>query len=524
MAKRGERILAVSSAALTAVFAWMVLSVVPAFAESAQEILQRVRTAYAGLPSFSEAGILTEVTSEGGAEQRHEIRFELAVAGGEVWLTVPLDSEGGKERLGDQERAALAVPGLLADATWPGFRQASLEGQEPCGASACWVISLTEETKPGGEILRLWVDTETSYVWKTELRIPGEAARTLVVEHEPREFGPLTGDDLWATATAQEGQSTLEGFSEEITVGLSTATLWVVDHQGRPVNGLRPEDFRAVLAGREIPVAAVDWVSSRQTGQDGAGAAPAPGKLIVFLVQASPVNVFLSGQMRLRRQIRELLDTLAPEDRVAVLSFDSHLKLWQDFTLDRDAAHRALDRGMLFGGDSPVPPRLAEPGTLAAHFDLEQARAAASVGRALDLTGRALLPLHGEKVVVFLGYGMGESRRDDKEVLAAALASLQQARAPVFVLDIVQGSSHSLVSSLLKLAAHTGGTYAKTYFTPDLATRKLAGLFSGHYVLSFDSGTIQGGGTLQVTLKDSRRGTVLARSVSPVDPDASDGR
>ncbi|HYG61629.1 MAG TPA: hypothetical protein VEL74_03540 [Thermoanaerobaculia bacterium] len=464
---------------------------------TALEILQRVRTTYASLPSFREEGV---ITSTGGAGR--ELRFELGAADGKVSLSASGDFDYGEDGMDDEERTALAVPGLLAEAGWPGSRSATLERQEPCGTSNCWVIALTEtpeKAEEGGGVLRLWVDTATYYLWRTELRGPGEFARTLVVEHEPREFAPraAAGEDLWASAE---------------TAVLSKVTLRVTGADGQPVTGLKPQDFRAAVAGQELPVVSVDWVSSQPTGQD--GTAPGAGKLVIIFVQAHPQRTRLAGQMQLRQSTRELLGTLAPEDRVAVVSFDSHLKLRQDFTADREAVHQAIDRGMRFGGETPAPPGNAEPETLAAHLDFGQARAAASPEHALLVTGRALARLPGKKVVLFIGYGLGEHVERDRVAVESqmdeALLLLLQGQTSVFVLDVNQVDRHSMREGLVRLATNTGGTYASTRLSPHLAVRSLAGLVSGHYVLTFDGATIPlEGGTLQVTLRDPKRGKVF---------------
>jgi hypothetical protein len=47
--------------------------------------------------------------------------------------------------------------------------------------------------------------------------------------------------------------------------------------------------------------------------------------MVVFFVQADLNPTRISGQLRLRPHTRGLLDTLPSADRVAVVSYDSHL-------------------------------------------------------------------------------------------------------------------------------------------------------------------------------------------------------
>src|SRR6185295_8544517 len=112
------------------------------------------------------------------------------------------------------------------------------------------------------------------------------------------------------------------------------------------------------------------------------------------------------GHLKNLPYVKKLLAGLAPEDRVAVVSFDSHLKLWQDFTPDREAAHAAVDRAVRFGAEPPAVSPSAAP-SLAESFDVAQAAEIASPERALAATASALRPIGGEKVLVFLGWGLG---------------------------------------------------------------------------------------------------------------------
>jgi VWFA-related protein len=318
-----------------------------------------------------------------------------------------------------------------------------------------------------------------------------------------------------------------EGFGDSITVALDTLTVRVVDNAGRPIPDLGPEDFRVRVRGREIPVTAVDWVSSMTTTRLQAETLPLEetehtqvpdpaGKLVVFFVQADLNPTRISGQMRLRPYTRELLATLHPADRIAVVSYDSHLKLWLDFTGDHEAVHRAVDRAQLFAR----PPGIGaqEAPSLAAHFDPAEGRRVASPEKALEVTARALSRLPGEKTLVYLGWGLGRFGAGGVRMTPdykPAVRALNAARASVFVLDVTSADYHSLEVGLQSVAAATGGIYASTFRLPNVATDRIASAISGYYVLTFDRTALKeaGEGRLEVRLR-GRRGEVLARSIS----------
>src|SRR5437868_12418496 len=90
-----------------------------------------------------------------------------------------------------------------------------------------------------------------------------------------------------------------------------------------------------------------------------------PGRLLIFFFQTDQfVEARLHGLMRMALQARQMLDTLLPTDRVAVLAFDSHLKLRQDFTADHAKLERAIRKAILTG-PPPDPDPEAFPRSLA---------------------------------------------------------------------------------------------------------------------------------------------------------------
>jgi VWFA-related protein len=327
-------------------------------------------------------------------------------------------------------------------------------------------------------------------------------------------------------------------FSGVIDVAIVTVVVRVVDTWGRPILGLKPEDFRVRVGKREIPVAGLDWIGegagevptqvetsplpapslAEEATAEAQSPPPSPqGKLVVFFVQADLRPSRISGQLRLRPFTRQLLATLQPSDRVAVVSYDSHLKLWQDFTADRDATHAVLDQAMLFSEEPGIADLAAgDPVSLADHFDRANALAAASPERGLEVLGKAMEPLRGEKTMIFLGWGLGRFSTDGVRMTPAykpAVRALRAAHASVFVLDVTSADAHSLETGLEGIAEATGGMYLKTFRLPGLATEVLAKTISGHYVLTLDRALLSGeAAEVSIELRE-KSGTVLARPV-----------
>jgi VWFA-related protein len=328
-----------------------------------------------------------------------------------------------------------------------------------------------------------------------------------------------------ALASAQDPKLE-DQFGEEITVSLISMTVRAVDGRGRPITGLGPEDFRVRVGKKEIPVVGVDWFSSGDpaptVGTRGMPTAaplsepPPAGKLVVFWVQSDFDPSRVSGQLRLWPYIDEFIATLHPADRMAVISYDSHLHLRQDFTQDLEAVHAAVYRGMLHG-DSETGAGSGEVSLLGS-FDFQAAKEAASPERALEVTAEAFAALPGEKIVVYLGWGLGRMGSFGVQMTPAfypAVRALRRANIPVFVLDVTSADYHSLEVGLEAVAHATGGTYQKTHVLTGLATDFLAQAISGYYIVTIDPASVPSkGGAVTVALRDRKKGSAITRPLT----------
>lgn len=318
-------------------------------------------------------------------------------------------------------------------------------------------------------------------------------------------------------------------FGDEITVSILPLTVRVVDALGRPVPGLTAADLKARCGRQEIPVVSVDWhAGSVVEGPSaippsvgapppvaapaGEAARPSEGQLFAVFVQASLEPIRISGQLGLLPLLLpQLFDTLKPEDRVAVFSFDSHLKLWLDFTGDREAVRQAIARAVRTGGEPALRPNRRGLSAVSA-FDRRAADDAASPEQALRVLAQTLANLPGEKAVIFLGYGLGRYGAGGVTMTPdyyPAVRALRAARATVFSVDITQAGYHSLAIGMESVAAATGGTYASTAMFPSQALRNLAGTLTGYYVVTLDaSHAPERGASLTLELRD-KEGEVL---------------
>ena len=321
---------------------------------------------------------------------------------------------------------------------------------------------------------------------------------------------------------------------ERVDVARVIVDVRVVDDDGEPIRGLEPDDFEVRIDDEPVRVESALWVgdlTSDDAGDSGAAGESLPsnevagflepvdrGQLIVFVVQKSLVHSRALGLLRLLMHSERLLARVAPADRVAVVSFDSHLKIWLDFTDDLERVRTVLADEIMFGRPPVLEPD-GEPSLLAT-LSQDEGRRTWEIQEALRELGEALEPLPGAKSVVLIGYGFGDLRvvlgmvgstLDGR--YEAARAALEAARASVFTLDVTQADYHTFEHGLQMVAEDTGGFFVRTYLRPPRrAVDRVAAAIAGRYVLFTEQPDVGPGEyPIEVEVADVD-GTVLARS------------
>ena len=223
----------------------------------------------------------------------------------------------------------------------------------------------------------------------------------------------------------------------------------------------------------------------------------------------------LGGLLRALGQAKELLSPLTPRDRVAVLTFDSHLRLHLDFTADLAAVRRTLDESVLLRWPDPVE---AGPSpSLAAHLDPDR-RPATPRRRSRPSSpsdGRSPT-LPGAKTVLLFGYGLGRAagrhRRSRPRLRRRAPGPRGGAGRRLLPRRDPTPTGTRSRSASRRSPADTGGQYFKVHENAGVALRRVAAALSGHYVLAFERPEGRRGEHRVRLALDGRRGTVLTRS------------
>jgi VWFA-related protein len=315
-------------------------------------------------------------------------------------------------------------------------------------------------------------------------------------------------------ATAQ--QEPPPTFTEQMEVTEVLLDVVVTDRNGNLVAGLGPADFVVEEDGREIKLTGADFYTTRYgagthsdstapSGPETLGAIPASRYIIFFFhdarTMANKLNRLIRQQLSAAHDSRRWVEEeMQPSDWVAITGYGMRLKIFQDFTQNREALLEAItaaakgvnpdkDRWTRDPASSTAPSLLRH---LPAGKDLSGHTRQIYSG--MRLLAEATGHIVGRKTLLYFGIGFGDIDGFDGNAIADRryYPHLEQAlndnNVAVYPIDLtIQGRRHAQSSFLNGLANDTGGFYYRNFasFLGPLTAITDANI--GYYLLSYSS-------------------------------------
>lgn len=156
---------------------------------------------------------------------------------------------------------------------------------------------------------------------------------------------------------AEAQQPSDPSFADVVEVNVVNIDVHVTDRNGRPVTDLRLEDFEVREDGKRVELTNFRSPGDR-TDEAATAPAPAPGAeaaatplpadtapedLLHLIVYVDNFNLRPESRARVLNQLRDVLKTLRPQDRVMLATNDLDLKVRLPFTNDPAALATALN-------------------------------------------------------------------------------------------------------------------------------------------------------------------------------------
>lgn len=297
-------------------------------------------------------------------------------------------------------------------------------------------------------------------------------------------------------------------FDETVAVERVLMEIRAVRSGGAVVRDLTLDELRVTVERAPVELESLKWIAPETANSAAADgkAAVAAGRSVVFLFQKNLHASSNAGLLRMARRAKDVIRDLPAADRVAVSSFGTSLRLWQDLTTDHVRATRAIDDGVIMGREARAV------GVEAVLRPLLDRRRGDSMEQSLRLLAEALETVPGDRSLVLVASQMG---RSPSMAIAAeheeAQRALARARVVVYSLDLTDADHHTLELGLQVVAADNGGFYARTHEFSGQAVTRLQGALEGYYLLSFVKPPARPG-FHHVHIRSTRDGvTILAR-------------
>ena len=308
-----------------------------------------------------------------------------------------------------------------------------------------------------------------------------------------------------ALAQAAEPTELTQSFDDLVEVSEVSLDVLATDATGAAVPGLKAADFEVLEEGRQVEITSVSWASNRYApGQP--GEIPASRYLIFFFHDQSAFaaagNALLRQQLQAGRDaVRWVEEKMAPSDWAAVVGYDVELRLHQDFTQDRDALKRALER--VSAGRKPeayVPSRREARGR-GRELDILSRLDRAASGRqtgprniyeGLRQVAEAAGYLIGRKILLLytVGFGVrhGQTSLPDPRFFPALEVELNDHNVAIYPLDLTPAGRPPMEEDFLsRLAESSGGVYDPNISGFLRPLENIAAANTGYYLITYRS-------------------------------------
>jgi VWFA-related protein len=294
-------------------------------------------------------------------------------------------------------------------------------------------------------------------------------------------------------------------FEERIEVTAVLLDVIVTDPEGNQILGLGKDDFVVRENGDVQTVDSVDYFTNRRllTGRE----EQAPFKVeqiredryFVFFFDKPSNPAVLFDQVTLAREaVKDFLDEDMKEtDYVAVVGHDVRLKVYSDFTNDKEQLRKALNESSRFGRGITKAPAGDGPSILRNIDTREMIDRTGTVYQALDLLADSLGTIKARKNVVLFSPGIadrdestyGELLMNRSRYLDPALESLNAANVSVYGVQLQRDADGAPLfhQRLGEISDATGGRYFRMNLSFQPALEQIEQTNSGYYLVTYRS-------------------------------------
>ncbi len=292
-------------------------------------------------------------------------------------------------------------------------------------------------------------------------------------------------------------------FGEKVEVNAVLIDAVVTDSHGDQILGLDKNDFLVTEDGVPQKLDSMDYFTTRKLLNSTEANAPFKveqvheQRYIVFFFDKPEGNQLFSRVALARAAVNHFLDNeMAGGDQVAIVGHDVRLKVYSDFTSDKDQLRHALDAVARFGLGILKPPPESDTPSILRNVDRNSMMSrTGTTYEALTVLADALQPIRARKNLVLFSPGIhepGELVRDGvplnrSRYYEPMIEALNEANVTVYAMNLFQDAPSAPVfhQTLESLAHETNGDYYRYPSNFSSAMKQVAKASAGYYLLTY---------------------------------------
>jgi len=330
-------------------------------------------------------------------------------------------------------------------------------------------------------------------------------------------FKRITLALLLAASTAVAQQQTGK-FGEKVDVNLVLLDAVVTDSRGNQILGLDKDDFVVKENGVAQPIDTVDYFTNRQLLNEPENKAAFKVERVhdqryfVFFFD-KPTNgaSFFDRLSLARRGVKDFIrNQMKPTDLAAVVVHDVRLKVYSDFTANKQQLERAVDETARWGRGITTSNAASDTPSILRSDNSRMIDETGTVYEALQLIGERLRPIRARKDIVLFSVGIlepGDEIRGGMVVSTSRyyepmIRALNRADVTVYPVSLLDdpGQPPFVHQALERIAGDTNGQYFRynTSFAP--ALKQVDKLSNGYYLISYYTRPRNGNGFQKVVV------------------------
>ena len=291
--------------------------------------------------------------------------------------------------------------------------------------------------------------------------------------------------------------------SERVDVNLVLIDATVTDGRGHQILGLDKSDFVVSENGKPVSVDSIDYFTNRQLLDAPESKAAfkvdrvRDDRYFVFFLDKPEDNILFDRVAQARFAVANFIKTrMKPGDMAAVAGHDVRLKVYSDFTDNKQQLEAALDQAATHALGLAGPVGTPDAPSIMRNIDIKRMNNhTGTVYEALETLGNSMRPIRARKELVLFTAGIVANDEDvrggiilnQSRFYKPMIQSLNGANVTVYPTNLTLDGPEIAHQTLTRLANETGGEYFRLNVGFETPLKKVESTTSGYYLIAYYS-------------------------------------